>query len=70
LPARLTLPLISLALILSACSANTGGSATETTICRELRRALPDWSSRDTAETLASGARFMTVFGAVCPAIP
>lgn len=43
-------------------------SGTEHTICRELRADMPTWSRRDTAETLASGARFITVFEAVCPA--
>lgn len=42
-------------------------SGTERTACRELRADLPTWSRRDTAETLASGARFIAVFDAVCP---
>ena len=43
-------------------------SGTEHTVCRELRADLPTWSRRDTEETLASGARFIAVFEAVCPA--
>jgi hypothetical protein len=45
-----------------------GGSVTEGTICRELRRDLPTYSKDDTPETLASGAQFLDVFGAVCGA--
>lgn len=53
-------------ILLSAC-VKPDASATERTICRELRADLPTWSSRDTPETLASGARFVAVFEAVCP---
>lgn len=65
------LPVLSLLTILSGCSEKPAASATDTgrTICRELRADLPSWSRRDTAETLASGARFMTVFGAICPEV-
>lgn len=42
-------------------------SATERSICRELARDLPTYSRADTPETLASGARFVDVFRAVCP---
>lgn len=65
----LTPPVLSLLTILSACSEKPAASATDTsrTICRELRADLPSWSRNDTAETLASGARFVTVFNAVCP---
>ncbi|HEY0213938.1 MAG TPA: hypothetical protein VGC40_10190 [Paenirhodobacter sp.] len=53
--------------LLKACGP-TVVSATETsrTICRELRADLPTYSTRDTAETLKSGARFVTVFNAIC----
>lgn len=52
--------------LLSACAA-TGASETERAICRELRRDLPTYSTQDTPETLASAARFLDVFEAVCP---
>jgi hypothetical protein len=51
--------------LLSGC-ANTNASATERTICRELARDLPSYSRSDTPDTLASGARFLDVFAAVC----
>lgn len=51
---------------LSGCG-STGVSETERTICRELRMDLPSYSEQDTEETLGSGARFLDVFGAVCP---
>lgn len=51
--------------MLSACATLTV-SETERTLCRELRRELPTWSNQDTPETLASGARFIAVFEAVC----
>ena len=57
---------VSVMTLLKAC-AQPAGSVTEHTICRELRRDLPTWSTRDTAETLAAGARFTAVFAAVCP---
>ena len=50
---------------LSGCGL-AAGSATDTA-CRELRRDLPTYSSRDTQETLDAGARFIGVFEAVCP---
>lgn len=52
--------------LLTGC-ALAGTSATEATICRELRRDLPSYSTRDTPETLDAGARFVAVFEAVCP---
>lgn len=61
------LPALLLPLLWSGC-ARPDGSATEHTICRELRADLPSWSRRDTAQTLASGARLIAVFEAVCPA--
>ena len=51
---------------LSTGCAPAATSATEGTICRELRADLPTYSTRDTAETLAAGARFQAVFDAVC----
>jgi hypothetical protein len=61
-----TLPALMMAAILLSGCATPGGSETERTICRELRLSLPSWSSRDTPETLAAGARFIAVFEAVC----
>lgn len=52
-------------LLLSGC-AQVGTSETEATICRELRRDLPTYSTRDTPETLDAGAQFLDVFAAVC----
>lgn len=63
------LVLVSLAILLPSC-AKPVVSGTERTTCRELRRDLPTWSRRDTPETLASGARFIAVFEAVCPGGP
>ena len=51
--------------LLSGCG-NMAGSETSATICRELAMDLPSYSRQDTPETLASGARFMDVFAAVC----
>lgn len=51
--------------LLTGCAA-MGSSETERTICRELRRDLPSYSSQDTPETLEIGARFLDVFEAVC----
>lgn len=59
------LGLLLLTILLPSCAA-PGGSETERTICREMRRDLPTYSTRDTAETLASGARFQAVFSAIC----
>jgi len=61
-----TLLALLLATQLSGCQ-NTGGYATERSICRELARDLPTYSTKDTPETLESGARFIDVFYAVCP---
>ena len=60
------LALISTPMTLSTGCAPAATSATEGTICRELRADLPTYSTRDTAETLAAGARFQAVFDAVC----
>lgn len=70
MPARLKtaliLPVALMATLLSGClRADT--SETERTLCRELRRDMPNYSRTDTAETLESGARFIDVFNAVCP---
>jgi len=51
--------------LLSACG-STKGLETSSTICRELERDLPTYSTKDTPETLESGARFLDVFYAVC----
>ncbi len=62
-PAALIYPIL-----LAACADQVASVPTETsrTICRELTRDLPTYSEADTAETLASGARFIAVFEAVC----
>jgi hypothetical protein len=52
-------------MLLASCE-STGGSVTERTICDELRRDLPSWSTQDTAQSQREGARFITVFEAVC----
>lgn len=58
--------LMMLALTLSGGCAMQAGSETERSICRELRADLPTWSRYDTPESLAQGARFVTVFEGVC----
>ncbi len=63
--ARAVLTMLATSILLTACD-RPAASETERSICRELRADLPTWSSRDTAETLASGARFVAVFEAVC----
>lgn len=62
---RLIASLMVTMTLLSGC-ATTAGSETERTICRELRKALPTYSTSDTKETLESGARFLDIFEAVC----
>jgi hypothetical protein len=52
--------------LLSACAVPIA-SETSRTICRELARDLPTYSTKDTPETLESGARFIEVYNAVCP---
>lgn len=55
-------------LLMTGCATKGGlGTETEETICRELRRKLPSFSSRDTEQTKEEGDRFLTVFEAVCP---
>ena len=56
---------LAAAMLLTACQP-MAGSETSVTICRELARDLPTYSRSDTPETLASGARFVDVFKAVC----
>jgi len=51
---------------LNGCE-STKGSETYRSVCRELARDLPTYSTKDTPETLESGARFIDVFNAVCP---
>lgn len=51
---------------LSACSKPLAGSETTKAMCRELRADLPTYSTRDTSETLLSGARFTRTFNAIC----
>lgn len=58
--------LAALSLILMTCCAAPGGFETSA-VCDELRADLPSWSSHDTAQSRAEGARFVTTFGAVCP---
>ena len=63
--ARGRLMMLGLGMLLTGCAA-LGGSETERAICRELARDLPTYSQQDTPDTLASGARFVEVFNAVC----
>ena len=62
---RGSLMMLALVTIASGCSV-TAGSETSATICWELRQDLPSYSRQDTPDTLASGARFLDVFVAVC----
>lgn len=62
---RMKLALLPLMMLLTACAV-PAGSETSRSICRELERDLPTYSSKDTPETLQSGARFIEVFKAVC----
>ena len=50
--------------LLAGCAA-TGGPVPDAT-CDALDQYLPTWSADDTEETLASGARFLDVYVAVC----
>lgn len=52
-------------LLLSGC-ANISALETSRTVCRELARDLPTYSTKDTPETLESGARFLDVYYAIC----
>jgi len=60
--------LAAMLMTLNACTVPGASGITETerAICRELARDLPTYSRADTPETLASGARFVAVFEAVC----
>ncbi len=42
------------------------GTATEAAICRELGAALPTYHVDDTERTKEDGARYLTLFRAVC----
>lgn len=55
-------------LLMSGCVGSTGYGTTETerTICRELRRDLPTYSTRDTDATKEAGARFLELFREIC----
>lgn len=57
--------LLTTALLTSGCATSTG-SETSDAICRELRSALPTWSSADTEQSKREGADFLDVFEAVC----
>lgn len=59
------LGLLLLTILLPSC-AGPGASGTEQAICRELRTDLPSYSTKDTTETLQSGARFIRTFDAIC----
>lgn len=63
---RPALMLTASATLLASC-ASVGGSVTEATICAELRADLPSWSSQDTPQSVAEGARFVATFEALCP---
>ena len=52
-----------MAIWLSGCSA--AGPVPDAT-CDALDQYLPTWSADDTEETLASGARFLDVYVAIC----
>lgn len=65
-PIGRVLPMMLALSLLTGC-AGLASSATSDTICRELARDLPTYSRNDTPETLASGARFVGIFKAVCP---
>lgn len=52
--------------LLSGCGSTTQYAETERSICRELARDLPTYSTKDTELTLEQGARFIEVFYAVC----
>ena len=54
--------------LLNGCAAQVNYE-TSRAICRELERDLPTYSTRDTPETLESGAHFLDVFDAVCAPI-
>lgn len=59
--------LLAAPMLLATCGTRvTGGTETERTICRELHRDLPTYSQADTPQTIEEGARFLTVFQAVC----
>ncbi len=60
--------MLMIAPVMSGCVGSAGSATTETerTICRELRRDLPTYSTRDTEATKEDGARFLEIFGAVC----
>ena len=52
-------------LLLNGCGA-TNVLETSRTVCRELARDLPTYSTKDTPETLESGAKFLDVYYAIC----
>lgn len=58
--------LMMTALAMTGC-VSTGGSETERTLCRELKRDLPTASSADTEQTKQELADFLDVFHGVCP---
>ena len=60
-----TAPALAILTLSSGC-ANLAPSATDATICRELRQDLPTYSQADTPKTIEEGARFLTVFQAAC----
>lgn len=64
--ALLLLATLTTPILLPSCG-DVGASETESVLCREIRTDLPTYSVRDTPETLASGARFLSVFESVCP---
>ena len=63
-PLRVWLMLLLLTLM-PGCAA-TGHSATEKSLCSELRADLPSYSRRDTDQTKAEGVRFLATFHAIC----
>lgn len=61
--------MLTSALLMSGCVTTmpSGTTETERTICRELRRDLPTYSTDDTDATKEAGVRFLTTFRAICP---
>lgn len=61
-----TLLLLGLLMTLSACSPKLASSETSTAICTAWQKAMPQFSRKDTQETLEMGAREVEVYNAIC----
>lgn len=66
---RVIVPNLTIVALMTGCT-SMGGSVTERTICTELRRDLPTWSTQDTEQSKRQGADFIETFNAICPAYP